>query len=129
MTITHAEVAACARALLIGAEAAYRGNDETEVMLSLLKLAQLLAAFPLPPGSAEAELLAGSIQQQTSMEFRRVGAWVLRLWVDGCSLCLAWRRAGQVCAILKWHCRWEGDEQALRVTEMNRQLVVGAAQQ
>lgn len=71
VTITHAEVAAASRALLIASEAAYRSGDQAEIMLSLVKLAQLLSNFPLPPGSAEAELLAGSIQQQTTMEFRR----------------------------------------------------------
>ena len=45
---------------------------QADISLSLVKLAQLLAAFPLPLGSAEAELLAGSIQQQTSLEFRKV---------------------------------------------------------
>lgn len=37
------------------------------------KLRQLLAAFPLPPGSAQLDLIAGNIHQFTSMEFRRVG--------------------------------------------------------
>lgn len=70
-TIVHAEVAALCRAALIDAEAAYRAGSQGDLLLALARLAGALQTFPLPPGSAEAELVAAGVVKQTSLEFRR----------------------------------------------------------
>lgn len=71
ITITHAEIAASARALLIQAEAAKRVGDEGEILAVLLRLSAMLREFPLPENSAEAEMVAHSIQKSTSLELRK----------------------------------------------------------
>lgn len=71
ITITHGEVAATCRAALIDTEAAFRAGDENRVLYSLGRMVATLDAFPLPPGSAEAELVGRTIQSQTTIEFRR----------------------------------------------------------
>jgi len=71
ITITHGEVAATCRGALIDAEAAFRAGDQDRVLHSLGRLVATLAAFPLPQGSAEAELVGRTIQAQTTLEFRR----------------------------------------------------------
>jgi hypothetical protein len=71
ITITHGEVAATCRGALIDAEAAFRAGDQNRVLFSLGRLVATLAAFPLPAGSAEAELVGRTIQSQTTLEFRR----------------------------------------------------------
>jgi len=71
VTIVHAEVAAVCRAALIDAEAGFRAGNQADVLLALIKLAGTLQTFPLPPGSAEAELVAAGVVKQTSLEFRK----------------------------------------------------------
>lgn len=71
ITITHGEVAATCRGALIDAEAAFRAGDQNRVLISLGRLVATLAAFPLPQGSAESELVGRTIQAQTTLEFRR----------------------------------------------------------
>jgi hypothetical protein len=39
--------------------------------MALIKVAGTLHAFPLPPGSAEAELVAAGVVKQTGLEFRK----------------------------------------------------------
>ena len=53
------------------AEAAYRAGKQDDMLRALYRIISTLAAFPLPPGSAEAELVGRSILQQTTLEFRR----------------------------------------------------------
>jgi hypothetical protein len=72
VTIVHAEVAAAARQILIDAEAAYRAGNQTDILLAMLRLSGMLNVFPLPSGSAEAELIAAGIQDHTSLELRKV---------------------------------------------------------
>jgi hypothetical protein len=71
ITITHGEVAATCRGALIDAEAAFRAGDQNRVLYSLGRLVATLAAFPLPQGSAESELVGRTIQAQTTLQFRR----------------------------------------------------------
>ncbi|KAI3435813.1 hypothetical protein D9Q98_001871 [Chlorella vulgaris] len=70
-TIVHAEVAAVCRSALIDAEAAYRAGNQSDILTALIRLAATLQTFPLPRGSAEAELVAAGIGKQTSLEFRK----------------------------------------------------------
>ncbi len=78
VTIVHAEVAALCRGALIDAEAAYRAIKQGEaerqgdLLLALVRIAGALQAFPLPPGSAEAEMVAAGVVKQTTLEFRKV---------------------------------------------------------
>lgn len=69
--VAHAEVAAASRALLIDAEAAFRSGQQAGVVNALVKLSGLLEALPLPAGSAEAELVAAGVRQQTTLQFRQ----------------------------------------------------------
>jgi hypothetical protein len=71
ITITHAEVAAACRSAMIDAEAGYRAQDNAGVFRALGRMVAMLKAFPLPPKSAETELVGRSIQAQTTLEFRR----------------------------------------------------------
>lgn len=71
VTIVHAEVASTCRSALIDAEAAYRSSNQSDILLALIRLAGALQTFPLPRGSAEAELVAAGIAKQTSVEFRK----------------------------------------------------------
>lgn len=71
ITIVHAEVAATCRSSLIDAEAAYRARNESDLLRALRKMVLTLAAFPLPRGSAEAELVGRSLLKQATLEFRR----------------------------------------------------------
>eukprot|EP00887_Chlorella_sp_A99_P006407 scaffold3.g6407.t1 len=71
VAIAAGAVAATCRQLLIDAEAAYRARAGADVSACLLRLAATLQAFPLDPGSPQAELVAASITKQTSLEFRR----------------------------------------------------------
>ena len=71
VTIVHAMVAAECRGALIGAEAGFRAGSEKDVLESLDTMLTALNYFPLPPYSAEAELVGRSIQSQTSLDFRR----------------------------------------------------------
>jgi hypothetical protein len=71
INITHAEVAAAARALLIQAEAAHRAKDGTEILMVLVRLSGMLRMFPLPRNSAEAEMVAASTKSQAQLELRR----------------------------------------------------------
>ncbi|KAL4429558.1 hypothetical protein ABPG77_008607 [Micractinium sp. CCAP 211/92] len=77
VTIVHAEVAALCRGALIDAEAAYRAIKQGEaerqgdLLLALVRIAGALQAFPLPPGSAEAEMVAAGVVKQTTLEFRK----------------------------------------------------------
>ena len=71
INITHAEVAAAARALLIQAEAAHRAKDGTEILMVLVRLSGMLTMFPLPRNSAEAEMVAASTKSQAQWELRR----------------------------------------------------------
>lgn len=77
VTIVHAEVAALCRGALIDAEAAFRaikrGEQEKQgdLLLALVRIAGALQAFPLPPGSAEAEMVAAGVVKQTTLEFRK----------------------------------------------------------
>lgn len=70
--MTVATVAAKARSALVSACAAYRERDMEEAMLQLLRIASVLNAFPLPPGSAEAEAVGASVQQKFSLEERQI---------------------------------------------------------
>ena len=71
VTVTHGVIAAICRAALIDAEAAFRAADQDRVLFSLGKIVAILTAFPLPSGSAEAELVGRTILAQTTLEFRR----------------------------------------------------------
>lgn len=71
INITHGEVAAAARALLIQAEAAHRSKDGTEILMVLVRLSGMLTMFPLPPNSAEAEMVAASTKSQAQLELRK----------------------------------------------------------
>lgn len=56
---------------LASAEAAYRSGNQSDLLMALIKVAGTLHAFPLPPGSAEAELVAAGVVKQTGLEFRK----------------------------------------------------------
>ncbi|PSC68311.1 hypothetical protein C2E20_8034 [Micractinium conductrix] len=71
ITIVHAEVAARCRAALIDAEAAFRAGNQADLLMALVKMAGALQTFPLPAGSAEAELVAAGVVKQTSLLFRK----------------------------------------------------------
>ncbi|KAL6769907.1 hypothetical protein ACKKBG_A32825 [Auxenochlorella protothecoides x Auxenochlorella symbiontica] len=69
--MVRAELAAAARAEIIGAEAGARRGDAGGVSRAARRLARGLAAFPLPRASAEAELVAGSVRTSAGLEVRR----------------------------------------------------------
>ena len=48
-----------------------------EAIFQLLRLAGLLEALPLPPGSAQADLVAASISQSASLAERKVVCHIL----------------------------------------------------
>lgn len=71
VTIVHAEVAATCRGALIDAEAAYRIGSQDDLVRALQRLVVCLGAFPLPPGSPEAELVGRSFVKHATLEFRK----------------------------------------------------------
>lgn len=71
ITIVHAEIASICRNALIDAEASFRSQDERLLTRSLLKVIHALQSFPIPPGSAELEMVGRSILRTTSLEFRK----------------------------------------------------------
>lgn len=71
ITIVHAEIASICRNALIDAEASFRSQDERLLSRSLIKVIHALQSFPIPPGSAEMEMVGRSIMRTTSLEFRK----------------------------------------------------------
>lgn len=68
-----AVVSARLRSALIEAAAAYRQENEFEVLNELVYIAGVLDRFPLPPGSPQADMIATAVQQRATLPERQVG--------------------------------------------------------
>lgn len=71
VTIVHAAVAARSKSTLISALAGQLNGSDEEVLIELLRLANLLDVFPLPPGSPEAGMVGVAAEQRASLDFRK----------------------------------------------------------
>ena len=67
-----AVIAARLRSTLIDAAAAYRQGDEFEVLNLLVRIVGVLDKFPLPSGSADADMIATAVQQRATLPERQV---------------------------------------------------------
>ena len=67
-----AVVAARLRSTLIDAAAAFRQEDEFEVLNQLVKIVGVLHKFPLPERSPQADMIAAAVQQRATLQERQV---------------------------------------------------------
>ena len=67
-----AVAAARLRGILVDAAACQRQGNELEVLEQLLHIGGILATFPLPQGSPQADMIAAAVQQRATLPERQV---------------------------------------------------------
>ena len=72
VTMALAVVSARMRSVLVDAAAAYRSEDEYEVLSQLMRIVGVLNKMPLPDRSPQADMIAAAVQQRATLEERQV---------------------------------------------------------
>ena len=65
-------VSARLRSVLVDAAAAYRAEDEYEVLSQLVRIVGVLDKMPLAESSPQADMIATAVQQRATLEERQV---------------------------------------------------------